>query len=119
RRGGSLRRSARTHGPFSAAAAGTRFGRGVAVVAAVLDRMTALGALVRGELRPVELCPIEHRGGTEYCHAEVLRRVRRASLARLRAEVEPVEQAALGRFLPGWHGIGSWETANTGPARGL
>ena len=41
----------------------------------------------------------------EYCDADVLRRLRRASLARLRAEVEPVEQAALGRFLPTWHGI--------------
>jgi ATP-dependent Lhr-like helicase len=32
--------------------------------------------------------------------------LRRASLARLRAEVEPVEPAALGRFLPSWHGVG-------------
>jgi ATP-dependent helicase Lhr and Lhr-like helicase len=117
--GDLLLRYARTHGPFTAAMAATRFGLGVAVVAAALDRMTALGALVRGELRPVELCPIEHRGGTEYCHAEVLRRVRRASLARLRAEVEPVEPAALGRFLPAWHGIGSWETSSTEPARRL
>jgi ATP-dependent Lhr-like helicase len=36
----------------------------------------------------------------------VLRRLRRASLAALRREVEPAEQAALGRFLPAWHGIG-------------
>ena len=54
--------------------------------------------LVRGELRP---------GGTEreWCDPDVLRRLRRASLAALRREVEPVEQAALGRFLPSWHGI--------------
>ena len=54
--------------------------------------------LVRGELRP---------GGTEreWCDPDVLRRLRRASLAALRREVEPAEQAALGRFLPGWHGI--------------
>src|SRR5207244_3391415 len=54
--------------------------------------------LVRGELRP---------GGTEreWCDPDVLRRLRRASLAALRKEVEPAEQAALGRFLPGWHGI--------------
>ncbi|HJT02160.1 MAG TPA: DEAD/DEAH box helicase [Pseudonocardiaceae bacterium] len=117
--GDLLLRYARTHGPFSAAAAATRLGLGVAVVAAALDRMTALGALVRGELRPVELCPSEHRGAPEYCHAEVLRRVRRASLARLRAEAEPVEQAALGRFLPAWHGIGCWEASSTEPARRL
>ena len=54
--------------------------------------------LVRGELRP---------GGVEreWCDPDVLRRIRRASLAVLRREVEPAEQAALGRFLPTWHGI--------------
>ena len=97
--GDLLSRYARTHGPFPAADVATRLGLGVAVVAGVLDRMVGVGRLVRGELRP---------GGThiEYCDAEVLRRVRRASLAKLRAEVEPVEPAALGRFLPVWHGIG-------------
>jgi ATP-dependent helicase Lhr and Lhr-like helicase len=115
--GDLLLRYARTHGPFSATAAADRFGLGIAVVGAVLDRMTRTGTVVRGELRPVEL----GGGGTEYCHAEVLRRLRRASLARLRAEVEPVEQAALGRFLPAWHGIGSWDTSGrgAGPARRL
>ena len=107
-------RYARTRGPFIAAAAADRFGLGVAVVGAVLDRMTRVGTLVRGELRPVEL----GGGGTEYCHTEVLRRLRRASLARLRAEVEPVEQAALGRFLPAWHGIGPCGTLRDGSGRG-
>ncbi len=115
--GDLLLRYARTHGPFSAAAAAARFGLGIAVVVAVLDRMTATGVLLRGELRPVEL----GGGGTEYCHTEVLRRLRRASSARLRAEVEPVEQAALGRFLPAWHGIDPWEPSRpgSGPARHL
>lgn len=106
-------RYARTHGPFTTATVAARWGLGLAVIGAQLDRMTQAGALVRGELRPVEL----GGGGTEYCHTEVLRRLRRASLARLRAEVEPVEPAALGRFLPAWHGIGSWDPAmRTGPA---
>ncbi|HEY6421937.1 MAG TPA: DEAD/DEAH box helicase, partial [Pseudonocardiaceae bacterium] len=109
--GDLLLRYARTRGPFGAATAAARFGLGVAVVGAVLDRMTGTGTVVRGELRPVEL----GGGGTEYCHADVLRRLRRASLARLRAEVEPVEQAALGRFLPAWHGVRS---AGTGSQRG-
>jgi ATP-dependent Lhr-like helicase len=97
--GDLLSRYARTHGPFPAGEAASRFGLGVAVVAGVLDRMVGTGRLVRGELRP---------GGThtEYCDADVLRRLRRASLAKLRAEVEPVEPAALGRFLPAWHGVG-------------
>ncbi|HTI28312.1 MAG TPA: DEAD/DEAH box helicase, partial [Kutzneria sp.] len=96
--GDMLIRYARTRGPFPAAEAAARFGLGVAVVHGVLDRMAGAGRLVRGELRPGGM-------GTEYCDAEVLRRLRRASLARLRAEVEPVEQAAYGRFLPGWHGV--------------
>ena len=60
--------------------------------------LEARDLLVRGELRP---------GGVEreWCDPDVLRRIRRASLAVLRRQVEPAEQAALGRFLPGWHGI--------------
>ena len=61
-------------------------------------RSSSRDRLVRGELRP---------GGVEreWCEPDVLRRLRRASLAALRKEVEPAEQAALGRFLPAWHGI--------------
>ena len=53
---------------------------------------------MRGELRP---------GGTEreWCDPEVLRRLRRASLASLRKEVEPAEQRALARLLPEWQGV--------------
>jgi ATP-dependent Lhr-like helicase len=97
--GDLLTRYARTHGPFPAEDAARRFGLGMAVVTGVLDRLAGTGRLVRGELRPAGT-------HTEYCDADVLRRLRRASLARLRAEVEPVEPAALGRFLPGWHGVG-------------
>jgi ATP-dependent Lhr-like helicase len=100
-----LIRYARTHIPFEAGEAAERFGLGVAVVRGVLDRLVGTGRLVRGELRPVR--ELHGGAGVEYCDAEVLRRLRRASLARLRAEVEPVEPAALGRFLPSWHGIGA------------
>ena len=55
--------------------------------------------LVRGALRP-------GGSGREWCDVEVLRRIRRASVARLRREVEAVEQPALARFLPAWHGVG-------------
>jgi len=91
-------RYARTHGPFAAAECAARFRLGVAVVGGVLDRLVGSARLVRGELRP-------GAEGVEYCDAEVLRRLRRGSLARLRAEVEPVEQRALGRFLPVWQGV--------------
>ncbi len=65
----------------------------------VLDALVADGRLVRGEFRP---------GGAEreWCDPEVLRQLRRRSLAVLRAEVEPVDGAALGRFLPAWQGVG-------------
>jgi len=96
-------RYARSRGPFAAAQVAERFGLGVSVATGVLDRLTSEGRLVRGELRPQPYEP----GGVEYCDAAVLRRLRRASLARLREEVEPVEQTALGRFLPAWHGVGA------------
>ncbi|HET7572474.1 MAG TPA: DEAD/DEAH box helicase [Gaiellaceae bacterium] len=90
-----VRRYARGRGPFTTADASAWFGLDVEPVLRELERREAL---VRGELRP---------GGTdrEWCDADVLRRLRRASLAALRREVEPAEQATLGRFLPSWHGI--------------
>jgi ATP-dependent Lhr-like helicase len=88
-------RFARGRGPFTTAEANARFGRDVEPLLQQLERQEKL---LRGELRP---------GGTEreWCDPDVLRRLRRASLAALRKEVEPTEQAALGRFLPNWHGI--------------
>jgi ATP-dependent Lhr-like helicase len=88
-------RYARGRGPFTTAQASERFGRDVEPILQQLERQEKL---VRGELRP---------GGTEreWCDPDVLRRLRRASLAALRKEVEPAEQAAFGRFLPHWHGI--------------
>jgi ATP-dependent helicase Lhr and Lhr-like helicase len=88
-------RYAKGRGPFTTANASERFGIDVESVLHELEREELL---VRGELRP---------GGTEreWCDPDVLRRLRRASLAALRKEVEPADQAALGRFLPSWHGI--------------
>ncbi|MCW2862611.1 MAG: box helicase [Actinoallomurus sp.] len=92
-----LSRYARTHGPFHAAEAASRFGLGVAVVTDGLHRL--VGRVSEGEFTPGER-------GTEWCDAGVLRLLRRRSLARLRAEVEPSPHDALARFLPAWHGIG-------------
>ncbi len=89
-----LRRFARGRGPFTTAEAAERYSLSEE------DAEAKLGALelVRGELRP---------GGSEreWSDPDVLRRLRRASLAALRKEIEPVEASALGRFLPAWHGI--------------
>ena len=100
--GDLVRRHARTHGPFPAAQVADRFGIGVAVASDVLRRLEAAGALASGRLRPEVL------GGTgeEFCDVEVLRMLRRRSLAALRAEVEPVDQRSLGVFLPRWQGVG-------------
>ena len=89
------RRYARTHGPFTTADASGRYG---VDLGPVLRQLETAGDLVRGEIRP---------GGSEreWCDTEVLRRLRRASLATLRKEVEPAEQRALARFLPAWQGV--------------
>ncbi|WP_030272548.1 ATP-dependent helicase [Streptomyces sp. NRRL B-24484] len=96
--GDLLARYARTHGPFTAPEAAARFGLGSAVVTGTLHRLTAAGRLVQGEFRPVE----GHTATVEWCDAEVLRRLRRRSLAALRQEVEPVPPRSLAAFLPQW-----------------
>lgn len=48
---------------------------------------------------------LPHTAASEWCDAEVLRKLRRRSLAALRAEVEPVDAAAYGRFLPAWQHV--------------
>ena len=96
---GLVVRHGRTHGPFVARDVAGRLGVGIDRVRPVLDALVASGGLVRGEFRP---------GGAEreWCDPEVLRQLRRRSLAVLRSEVEPVDGAALARFLPPWQGVG-------------
>jgi ATP-dependent Lhr-like helicase len=103
---GLLARWARTHGPFLTPEPSRRWGLPQGVIDDGLERLLAAGALLRGEFRP---------GGAEreWCDPEVLRLLRRRSLARLRREVEPVDPGALARFLPEWHGIAA---AGTAPA---
>jgi ATP-dependent Lhr-like helicase len=94
-----LRRYGRTHGPFTTGEVASRFALEHDAVEIQLGTLERADELVRGELRP---------GGSEreWCDPDVLRRIRRATLAVLRREVEPAEQGAFGRFLPAWHGIG-------------
>ena len=99
-----VRRWARAHGPFETRELRERYGLDLTPVLAGLERV---GELVRGELRP---------GGTEreWCDPEVLRRLRRASLAALRKEIEPADQRALARFLPAWQGVDRHPPAGAG-----
>ncbi len=100
-----VRRFGRTHGPFTTGEVAKRFGIANESADAVLNRLVGTGRVVEGGFRP---------GGThrEWCDHEVLRAIRRKSLARLRKEVEPVEQAVLARLFTRWQGV-------TQPRRGL
>jgi ATP-dependent Lhr-like helicase len=102
-----MRRYAQTHGPFPTADPRVRYGLDPQPALAELERA---GELVRGELRP---------GGTEreWCDADVLRRLRRASLAVLRKEIEPADQRALAAFLPSWQGIDKHPAGGAGVDR--
>ncbi len=102
-----VRRYARTHGPFPTAQLAARYGVDPTPALRELERA---GTLVRGELLP---------GGSEreWCDAEVLRRVRRASLAHLRREVEPADRDRFARFLPSWQNVDAHRAAGAGPDR--
>jgi ATP-dependent Lhr-like helicase len=130
--GDLVARYARTHGPFTTQACAARFGLGGFVVEQALKRLAATGRVVSGEFTPVttghaELLDAEFVDGQagggdpelttavgdagvgrpEWCDAEVLRLLRRRSLAALRREIEPVPPRVLGRFLPRWQQVGS------------
>jgi len=113
--GDLVRRHARTHGPFTVAELATRFAVGPAVAADVLRRLVASDLLVVGRLRPEVL------GGTgeDHCDPNVLRTLRRRSLAALRGQVEPVPQQALGVFLPAWQGVVPHDDAGRARSTGL
>ena len=125
-----LRRYAATRGPFTSEQARARYGLGGAVVESGLRELERSGALVRGELHPDpaslrHVASLAAPGGgwlflprapslpapssgdawREWCDVEVLRRLRRASLAVLRREIEPAQQSAFAAFLPAWQGI--------------
>ncbi len=105
-------RYARTHGPFTVADVAHRLGLGVSVVQQTLHRLAAQGRVLEGEFRPAG-------SGAEWCDADVLRRLRRRSLAALRKEVEPVEPATLGRFLPVWQNVATPGATTRGALRGI
>ena len=93
-----LRRYARTHGPFSTAEIVARYGLPADAVDTALRALHGFGKLLEGEFRP---------GGShrEWCDSEVLQQIRRKSLARLRREIEPVEQRTFARLAARWQGV--------------
>ena len=99
------RRYARTHGPFTTAELARRFAIDPARFEPLLRTLHGEGKLLEGEFRPTGM-------HLEWCDPEVLRVVRRKTLARLRREIEPVEERVLGRLLARWQGV-------TVPRRGM
>ena len=91
-------RFARTHGPFTPQDVAHRYGLGVAVITQTLERFVERGRILEGEFRP---------GGTqrEWCDNEVLRTIRRRSLAKLRKEAEPVDPPVLARLFSNWQNV--------------
>ncbi len=105
-----MRRYAATHGPFPTVQLAARYGLAPGVAEVALRELERAGELVRGELHP-------EGEGREWCDVEVLRRLRRASLAALRREIEPAERRAYAAFLPAWHGIDRHTGAGAGVDR--
>ena len=96
--GDVIGRFARTHGPFTTSDVMSAFGLPTAIVVQQLSSLVGADRLAKGAFRP---------GGRdqEWVDTGVLRRLKRRSLAALRKEIEPVDQSALARFLPVWHGV--------------
>ncbi len=93
-----VRRYARTHGPFTLGDVAGRYGMDPQQLENLLHGLHGEGKLLEGEFRPKGM----HQ---EWCDPEVLRLIRRKTLARLRREIEPVEQRVLGRLLTRWQGV--------------
>ena len=91
-------RFARSRGPFASGDAAGRFGLPQGAVEPLLEALEDAGSLVRGEFR-------SGGDGLEWCDREVLRQIKRRTLAKLRREAEPVDGAALARFLGRWQGV--------------
>lgn len=92
-------RYARGRGPFTASSLAARYGMSRAEVEPALRRLVARSKLLEGGFLP-------HGSGREFCDPEVLRKIRRRTLAKLRSQVAPVEAATLSRFLQSWHSVG-------------
>lgn len=92
-------RYARTHGPFTGHDLAQRYGMTKAQVDPTLRQLTARSRLLEGGFLP-------HGSSREFCDPEVLRKLRRRTLAKLRHQVAPVEAATMARFLQDWHSIG-------------
>ncbi len=96
--GDLLARYARTHGPFTVESVVAELGLPPAVVSHRLGLNRAAGRVIEGWF-------IADSPGPQWCHPDVMRLIKRRSVALLRQQIEPVSQAALGTFLPRWQQV--------------
>ncbi|MGB7980134.1 MAG: DEAD/DEAH box helicase [Candidatus Nanopelagicales bacterium] len=96
--GDLIARYARTHGPFTATDIVEQLGLPPAVVTHRLGSSRAAGRLIEGWFVP-------DAPGPQWCHPDVLRLIKRRSVALLRKQIEPVSQPALAAFLPRWQNV--------------
>jgi ATP-dependent Lhr-like helicase len=96
--GDMVGRYARTHGPFTTAEVARAMALPSGIVETALRQLEQAGRIGRGTFRT--------GAERDWVDLEVLRRLKRRTLAGLRREIEPVEPAALGRLLPRWQGLG-------------
>src|SRR5690606_23348559 len=97
-----LLRWARTHGPFTTADVSSRYGLVPAQAEVLLQRLAVDGKLLHGEFTP-------GGSGGEWCDPDVLRQIKRRTIAMLRGQVAPVPREVLGRFLPAWHHVAAYD----------
>ncbi|HYN56982.1 MAG TPA: DEAD/DEAH box helicase [Motilibacterales bacterium] len=97
--GDLIARYSRTHGPFTVEDVVGELGLPPAVVSHRLATSRAAGRVIEGWFIP-------DSPGPQWCHPDVLRLIKRRSVAMLRQQIEPVSQAALATFLPRWQNIG-------------
>src|SRR5204863_8495444 len=88
-----LQRWARTHAPFGTEYVADRYALVPAQARLVLLALAQESTLLRGEFRP-------GAEGEEWCDPDVLRQIKRRTIAKLRGQVAPVPREVLGRFLP-------------------
>lgn len=101
-------RYARTHVPFTAYDVAQRLGIGVNVATSYLSQAQSSGQLVSGQLLPSALRDNDQSTHQpDWCEPDVLRTLRRRSLASLRADVEPVTAQAFSAFSLNWSGVSS------------
>ena len=99
---------AESSGPFTAGEMAGLLCLAVSDVDAAVAGLENEGLVLRGSFRP----GVDEE---EFCDRRILARIHRATVGRLRREVEPVSQASFLRFLFQWqHAATGWETSGEG-----